>query len=825
MKTILRFSMFIVAFLLNGCGASSSFNAPPAGPSPIPVSSPTPLPAAQVVFNLTPPDGTPADAKIDLVILDEVTGIDLNSQSFPMTFLDEGHWQATLLPPVGSLLRYRYVLREPDEIIEGNIAGSPTRYRVAHFPGHAEIHDIVPVWSGQEYAGTAGRIMGQLTESDSGNPLEEIIVQAGGKITFTDSDGQFRLDQLPPGLHTLTAFSPDGSVGVVAQEVQIAPDQTTPVIMDLPKALPVTVTFEVTVPADTIPGTPLRLAGNVVQFGNRFVALKGNIDLSIEHMPELIMVDALHYIAVLELYEGTDLRYKYTQGDGLWNAERDEDGFFRTRHVILPDEDITIRDTIASWHVGDRGSLAFHVKAPDHTPPLDDVTLQINPSTWYEPIPMWKIGTNEWFYIINSPLDFTGKVEYRYCRNSQCGSADDIDTFGPNAPGRPLTISEDQGGVVDEIEDWQWYGSEAPSTPIISDVIIARPDFEAGIELSTRFHPSMDSTIPEALEDIYNLGANSVTHSPAWVLEGQNPIPIISFDPALAPFEGELESWIEAAQQNNSMIVIRPSLLPSSGSLADWWSGAVRDRTWWTVWFDEYKSFMLSYADLASKVNADKLIIGGVEISPAFPSGKLADGTSSGVLNSSEEHWRDLIDEIRKRYLGQIALELDPALDELPPFIDMVDEVVLYWHEPLSEDPEASAAELQAAANARLDEVLFQIYLDDMPITLSVDYPSVQGSIIACPPAPDGSCRPTAEFDAGAVVDPDLEVDFSGQAKAINALLLAAFPKERITGFSVRGYYPAAALRDKSSSIHGKPAQDVLWYWYPRMVGDSDQTP
>ena len=92
MKTILRFSMFIVAFLLNGCGVSSSFNAPPAGPSPIPVSSPTPLPAAQVVFNLTPPDGTPADAKIDLVILDEVTGIDLNSQSFPMTFLDEGHW-------------------------------------------------------------------------------------------------------------------------------------------------------------------------------------------------------------------------------------------------------------------------------------------------------------------------------------------------------------------------------------------------------------------------------------------------------------------------------------------------------------------------------------------------------------------------------------------------------------------------------------------------------------------------------------------------------------------------------------------------------------
>ena len=134
MKIFSRFSIFILAFFLNACAASSSLNAPPAGPSPIPVISPTPLPAAQVVFNLTPPEDTPANAKIDLVILDEVTGIDLNSQSFPMKSMDEGHWQITLQPPVGSLLRYRYVLRDPEEIIEGNIAGSPTRYRVAHFP-------------------------------------------------------------------------------------------------------------------------------------------------------------------------------------------------------------------------------------------------------------------------------------------------------------------------------------------------------------------------------------------------------------------------------------------------------------------------------------------------------------------------------------------------------------------------------------------------------------------------------------------------------------------------------------------------------------------
>jgi hypothetical protein len=34
-----------------------------------------------------------------------------------------------------------------------------------------------------------------------------------------------------------------------------------------------------------------------------------------------------------------------------------------------------------------------------------------------------------------------------------------------------------------------------------------------------------------------------------------------------------------------------------------------------------------------------------------------------------------------------------------------------------------------------------------------------------------------------------------------------------------RGYYPPAALRDKSASVHGKPAADILWYWFPRMLG------
>jgi hypothetical protein len=41
-----------------------------------------------------------------------------------------------------------------------------------------------------------------------------------------------------------------------------------------------------------------------------------------------------------------------------------------------------------------------------------------------------------------------------------------------------------------------------------------------------------------------------------------------------------------------------------------------------------------------------------------------------------------------------------------------------------------------------------------------------------------------------------------------------------VSGFVSRGYYVPAALQDKSASIHGKPASDLLWYWFPRLLGN-----
>ena len=51
------------------------------------------------------------------------------------------------------------------------------------------------------------------------------------------------------------------------------------------------------------------------------------------------------------------------------------------------------------------------------------------------------------------------------------------------------------------------------------------------------------------------------------------------------------------------------------------------------------------------------------------------------------------------------------------------------------------------------------------------------------------------------------------------AMLNAINTRPWVAGVISRGYYPPAMLQDKSASVHGKPAADLLWYWFPRLTG------
>ncbi len=794
-----------------------------AGPTPVPAGGASPLPAAEVLFNLTPPAGTPDDSGLQLVLLDEVTGLPYAGSSTPMTRQSDGRWQARLTPPVGSLLRYRYARQSPSSSEEFDGLGRPVRERVMHVTGPTAQDDMVAAWIDAPYLGQTGRVIGRIVDAATAAPLREIVVSASGVTAYTDGDGAFRLDGLVPGLHSIVAFSTDGAYRPQQRQAIVAPESATPAELALDAAPMIDIAFEVTLPEGTPADAPIRIAGNVRSFGAVFAELPGGVSTTAARMPVMVRVDATHALLLTQLHAGTDLRYKYTLGDGLWNAERDANGGFVTRQLIVPEQGPIVQDIVASWRSPAYAGLTFHVTVPANTPASDAISIQFNPFTWFEPIPMWKEADGTWTYVLNGPLDFGGALAYRYCRNLQCGSADDIDTAGASSTGRTVMPSSEPQTVTDTVREWQWLPEETlPPTDVVAPSIAARTGFAVGYELLPAYKPSWSSMMSAALAEMAARGANAVIFTPTWTLQVNRPLPILGLDPTQAPFGGDLLGFAAEAAGHGMQLGLRPRLSPAYGSLADWWSGGARDAAWWAVWYEAYRSFILTQARIAADAGATTLILGGAEIAPALPNGQLFDGSPSSAPADADARWRTLIGEVRTVFSGRVGFELDlgETLEAPPSFLDAVDEVHLTWHAPLTPGGLATVQSMQATAAGLLDQlVLTQPVMASKPIVVHVLYASVEGGASDCPPAADGSCRASSEFDLGAVVDPDLDVDLKAQAQAYNALLLEFSARPEISGFYARGDYPMAALLDKSTSPHGKPAQDVLTFWYPKLSG------
>jgi hypothetical protein len=819
--------ILFIALLLCGCSIVDSLQVVPAQPTPFTWPSPTNLPAAEVVFTVRPPENTPTDADIELVLLDEVTGLVYNSQVIPMLRLEDGRWQTQLSLSVGSLQRYRYRRNEPQTATEYTAFGEQVQTRLIHVPGPLEIQDTIAAWSDTPYFGPTGRIFGRILDANQSQPLHEILVSIAGKSTFTDAEGRFQLDGLIPGLHYLTAVSINGAFRTVQQGALIAADSGTPAEIKMEAAPKVTLTFQVEVPVDTTPGAPVRLAGNLRQFGHLFRELPGGVRGTSIQIPQMVFVDQTNYLLIAELYAGSYLRYKYTLGDGIWNAERDQNGFFHTRELVVPDYDTTIADKVASWYSGQESEL-IQVQVPAMTPRTDNISLQLNPFIWFEPLPMWRGGENQWFFVLHGPLNVERTLSYRYCRNLQCGIADDAQTRGADPDGRQL-IEGASSPIMDQVQAWSWWNPSSTATNIVAPELSIRQGFEIGIELLPAYQPNWAPMSQIAIKESAAGGANAIVFSPTWVLQRANPLPLIQFDPLYSPFRNDLTKATQDAVDLGLKPIYRPNLvLPVEelGSFDTWWESASRDSTWWSVWFEQYRSFILTHAVLAAEAGAEKLIISGPELSPAWPEGILADGSASNVPADADQRWRELIEEIREVFPGTLAIELEfrQELQEPPSFSDALDEIHVYWHAPLSRSTEATLAEMQAAAGDYLDEIaLYSQALSDIPFSLSVEYLSIDGGATACAQVNNGDCIPASAFDQGSEVDPSFEVDLDEQSRALNAILLAAYDRPQITGLFVRRFNPAVMLQDQSASIYGKPAADVLWYWASGLTGTQQE--
>jgi hypothetical protein len=393
--------------------------------------------------------------------------------------------------------------------------------------------------------------------------------------------------------------------------------------------------------------------------------------------------------------------------------------------------------------------------------------------------------------------------------------------MGPTSGGFPINSSLFSQTAEDQVTSWAWLDPN-PVVAAVDPVQVRNhgDHFIAGIEFQDGYHPTWKPLTPKTLDNVQSTGANWVFIDPTWTYTRNSP-PILELVSGLDAPWSDLQDTIQQARGRNFNVGIFPVPhfpIPYS----QWWIEGKRDFSWWVVWFERYRAFAVHHADLAARSDAQALILGGGWLLPAMPGGTLADGSPSGVPADAEVRWRNLIQEIRTRYNGSIiwALPYVMAANNPPAFLDVVDRIYVLFSPSLTSITNAGRPELEAKAANLLDTGLQPLQARfGKAIMIGIAYPSADGAGTACLPDPAAACLNYKSLARPQPDIPGIAIDLGEQADIYSAILAAINTRDWITGFVSRDFYPPVTLQDKSSSVRGKPAEEILKYWYPRLLG------
>lgn len=799
--------IFIFALcLLTACipGSDSLF---PAGATQETTATPA---LAEVIFWARVPEQTPASQGVMLEVVDEVTGLAFNAQRHAMEATSETNvFTARLQVPAGSIIKYRYLRAGNPVVHEYTPQGDPVRYRRCVAASSTTVRDIVAAWSNLPFSGPTGRLAGVITEAVTNNPLPDVLVTFGGMQTITAADGSFRIDRLPPGVQTIVVHSLDGKHKPHQQEAVIAPDALTPADIQVEAAMLVNVSFTVSVPAGTSGEMTIRLVGNLYQLGNTFADQEGGMSVLASRAPLMTRLPDGRYHLTLQLPVGTDLRYKYTLGDGFWNSELTSEGRFRERQLIVPARDTHLEENVDTWKSTSGAPILFTATVPPETPAGDKISIQFNPFVWMQPIPMWSTGNRQWRYILYNPLNLPANVAYRFCRNDQCGQADGITSAVSGSSEQHFSVQAVPQTLATQVQRWAaWQAGGEPTTVVAAEINPRSPEFITAVELSPNWNPGWQPYVENGMANIKDSAANTVVLTPSWTYSQQNPPllePLAGFDPLWAD---TLHSAVQARRLGMELVIF-PILRDKSDQ--DVWRGiAERDAAWWTNWFERYQTFALHHARMAALTGARALVLGGPAVDPA-----IRGASAAGTQEEIDLRWRQIIALVRTQYQGSLywALALPDVADPIPEFLSQVDGIYLLVSAPIASEEEEAQSSLASNLGRLLDERAAPLRESPgKPIVLALQYSAHPDSAQGCPQG-DLDCL---LFDASD--SRSGEVDLKAQVDVYNAVFVVVNQRDWLNGVVSRGFYPPVALQDSSASIHGKPAWNVVWYWFSRLA-------
>lgn len=766
---------------------------------------------AETVFEVTLAQPLEENEILYFEMLDEVTGIALNPTRYEMEAKDNYSYFVRIPMVIGSVVKYRYVREgSTTNIIEHNSSGEIVKYRVNVIKKPAVVSDFITGWDNNEYALNSGIISGYIFDDDSDEPLSEIMVFINGQQTLSKSDGYYRINNIPLGEYDLVAIHPDGKFKSFQQGAVIADNSITPASFGLSAADLVEITFIATPPEDEVTTGELRFISNLYSLGNTFNEQEGGVSVLAANAPIMELQSNGEYAVTLKLPENFDLQYKYSLGDGFINAEHAEDGSYKVRQYFVPGKNAKVYNTIQSWYSSGSQSISFNVSVPESTPENDIVAIQFNPFIWMEPIPMSQVGSNQWAFTLYSPQEYLDNAQFRFCRNYQCGLADDALTSGETAAGYLLKLSDNAMTEV-EYDISAWAGLPHNSYSFSPEAIPASNSiYIKGIEIDENFDKKSASTYDWGVVNAAVYGANMLILTPTWAspVSSSNHMNIEIGNDLLFP---ELDEFNTSATELGLSLGLYPQ--PRFETTAkDYWDLSTFSYNWWHAWFDKYEYFMFNYADYAEQSGIQTLIIGGSNISPAFPFGQTFDGKSSNTPYDFKDRWISLIDAIRARFTGQLFFALS-STDDMENSMDVlsrVDALYVEMSSPLVESNATDVAGIESNYAKIVNDEIYNLYaVTQKPVIIGIDYPSVDGSASNCLNF-SNSCEAFIQSQDNAFV----YVDLAEQAQIYQALIEESLKHNWIYGLVAKGYNPSVSVADNSSSIQDKPASIVVAHYF-----------
>jgi hypothetical protein len=800
-KLLFPATVFLILLWLNGCTLPAIQQ--DSHPSPAIIEK------AQIIFSAAIQKPLFGGEQIEFVLVDEVTGLPYHQDRFPMFVMEDGGYGFVHEAPVGTVVTYYFqkVVAGSGIAREVNAKGEPVWCRRFLVTQPGLVKETIAGWEDELPEGSNfGEISGVIASDELGEPLKDILVTAGGVETLTDANGAFTLFPVVPGAHNLTAISMTGTYLPGQSNLQTSGGKVTRVDLTLQPSLWKEVTFRVRIPADTIEGAPIRLAGNLAQLGNTYRDLGGGISTEASKMPILNPEEDGWYSLKYLLPAGVDIRYKYTMGDGFWNAEHGVDQRFITHQLILPFETGTtvIEDQVFSWRSSETKTIWFRADVPPETPQEETAGIQFSIAEWLPALPMLKISEASWAFPLISPHNFSAEIPYRYCRETPCSGEGQAGIESLELTRKIPTQFTETHLTTESVGGWVFIPATSGST--------ATPKYQPPVMPESSANGIAISPISRQLAPVPESTAHLIL-SPAWEPNE------VGHPRLLAPSLERTVRWdlligtTRAAHDQGKVVSLFPQVWFEHGATEWWKRQETSEETFWLDFLTEYRDFVFQHAEQALLAGADGLILGGEWLLPALPA---ADNfTLYSQPGNIEALWERTLNETHEIFPGDIGFVLTLEMAKDPPgFLSQADTLYLQWDLPLEEN--LSFDEMIIQLGEALDVSAKPLVEDlDKPLVILLAIPSLQAYHQACVPSPndEGVCLDTGNLKLGPVLENPAAADVQMQAEYYAAFLSNVAEREWISGVISQGYYPDLALHDTSASIHGKPAEEIFEHW------------